>query len=102
MAGMQQGGPPATTAVHVMISGRVQGVGYRAWCARRAAGHGLSGCVRNRAGGEVEAVFSGPRAAVEAMLEECGEGPDWARVVAVDVLGAAGAVDGPFQVLPTE
>ena len=51
----------ATRTVHVMISGRVQGVGYRAWTAREAERRGLSGWVCNRRDGSVEAVFSGER-----------------------------------------
>ena len=47
-------------AVHVLIMGRVQGVGYRAWVAREANAAGLSGWVRNLSSGDVEAVFSGP------------------------------------------
>ena len=49
----------------VRISGRVQGVGFRAWTEQRANALGLSGWVRNCANGEVEAVFSGPAEAVE-------------------------------------
>ncbi|AXS40843.1 acylphosphatase [Breoghania sp. L-A4] len=74
-------------AVHVLVSGRVQGVGYRAWCARAASAHGLSGWVRNCSSGDVEAVFSGAPDAVEKMLEACKAGPDWARVVELRVLG---------------
>ncbi|MDI4655513.1 acylphosphatase [Xanthobacter autotrophicus] len=66
--------------VHVMLRGRVQGVGYRAWCAREAEARGLKGFVRNRRNGAVEAVFAGPDAGVEAMLEACRAGPAGARV----------------------
>lgn len=72
--------------VHVMISGRVQGVGYRAWCHGRARAFGLGGWVRNRRSGEVEAVFSGPAETVETMLAACREGPGLAHVLAVTVL----------------
>jgi len=87
-----------TRAVHVSISGFVQGVGYRVWTERRATALGLSGWVRNCGNGDVEAVFSGPAAAVEAMLAACKEGPRGARVDEVKVLGRAGVVTGPFQV----
>lgn len=71
------------TAVHVLIEGRVQGVGFRAWVEREAKARGLAGWVRNRADGSVEAVFSGEDAAVRAMVEVCGEGPRLASVSAV-------------------
>ncbi|MET3354045.1 acylphosphatase [Xanthobacter autotrophicus] len=66
--------------VHVMLRGRVQGVGYRAWCARTAEAQGLKGFVRNRRDGAVEAVFAGADAVVEAMLDACRAGPPGARV----------------------
>jgi acylphosphatase len=66
--------------VHVSITGHVQGVFFRATCARRAAALRLAGWVRNAADGSVEAVFEGPSDAVEAMLTWCAEGPSGARV----------------------
>ncbi|MFG1331904.1 acylphosphatase [Xanthobacter autotrophicus] len=66
--------------VHVMLRGRVQGVGYRGWCARTAEAQGLKGFVRNRRDGAVEAVFAGADAVVEAMLDACRAGPPGARV----------------------
>ena len=66
--------------VHVMLRGRVQGVGYRAWCAREAERRGLLGFVRNSRSGAVEAVFAGPAEEVEAMLAACRTGPAGARV----------------------
>ncbi|QRG09731.1 acylphosphatase [Xanthobacter dioxanivorans] len=63
-----------------MLRGRVQGVGYRAWCAREAEARGLLGFVRNRRSGAVEAVFAGDPDAVEAMLAACRTGPAGARV----------------------
>ena len=68
------------TAVRVLIHGIVQCVGYRAWCAGKADELGLSGWVRNRATGEVEAVFSGPEDRIAAMLDACCGGPFGARV----------------------
>lgn len=72
-----------TTAVHVMVEGRVQGVGYRAWVEREAKALGLAGWVRNRSEGSVEAVFCGEAASVRAMVEACGKGPRLAAVKAV-------------------
>ncbi len=93
--------------LHLTIRGRVQGVGYRAWCAREAEERGLSGWVRNRASGAVEAVFAGPETAVTAMAQACRSGPPGARVD--DILAhdaseaalAAGGGAGRFVVLPT-
>lgn len=68
---------------HVYISGRVQGVFFRAWVSQNASRLGLSGWVRNRRDGRVEAVFEGTSEAVRQMVELCHEGPDHARVDAV-------------------
>ena len=60
---------------HVVIRGRVQGVGYRAWTEYTAIDHGLDGWVRNRRDGSVEAVFAGTSDAVADMIEACRRGP---------------------------
>jgi acylphosphatase len=73
---------------HVMIRGRVQGVGYRAWTEVTALEHGLEGWVRNRRDGAVEALFAGPKPVVAAMIEACRRGPPGARVDAVDEIAA--------------
>lgn len=66
--------------VRAIISGRVQGVWFRAWTAGEADKLGLSGWVRNRTDGTVEALFSGPAETVDAMLLKCRNGPPLARV----------------------
>ena len=71
--------------IHVIVRGRVQGVGYRWFAARRAREHALTGWVRNRLDGTVEAEFEGTRTALEAMLAELRRGPSHAEVSAVDV-----------------
>ena len=88
-------------SVHLEISGRVQGVGYRAWLAGTARELGLAGWVRNRHDGRVEALIAGGDAAVTAMLAACHEGPRAARVDAVEVSDAAAPADASFAVLPT-
>jgi acylphosphatase len=72
--------------VRVVASGRVQGVFYRATCARLARGHGLGGSVRNLPDGRVEAVFEGPEDVVDAMIDWSRRGPDQAVVDRVEVL----------------
>jgi acylphosphatase len=67
----------------VMITGRVQGVGYRAWVEHRARAHALEGWVRNRRDGNVEALFAGPADVVADMIALCRRGPSSARVEAV-------------------
>jgi acylphosphatase len=71
---------------HVLIRGRVQGVGFRAWTGPTAARLGLSGWVRNRRDGSVEAVFAGTSAAVAEMLDAIRGGPPAAAVSQVERL----------------
>ncbi|WP_029002342.1 acylphosphatase [Azorhizobium doebereinerae] len=90
-------------ALHLMIHGRVQGVGYRAWFAAEAEARGLAGFVRNRRDGTVEAVIAGPAAAVEAMAAACQTGPRSARVDRVERQEVAEpvAMGAGFHVLAT-
>jgi acylphosphatase len=71
--------------VRVVISGRVQGVFFRATCAGRARSLGLGGSVRNLPDGRVEAAFEGPSEDVEAMVAWCRTGPEHARVDEVEI-----------------
>ncbi|MCJ2096816.1 acylphosphatase [Methylobacterium sp. J-072] len=71
--------------VSVIIQGRVQGVSYRAWTQAEARARGLSGSVRNRNDGSVEALFSGPADVVDQMVALCRSGPPGARVSDVAV-----------------
>jgi acylphosphatase len=87
--------------VLVRIEGRVQGVGYRAWVEMMALALGLSGWVRNRFDGSVEAVFQGPTEQVAQMLRHCEKGPPAARVARVEILAEdVGSYSG-FEVRPT-
>ena len=70
---------------HVVVRGRVQGVGYRAFVEDEALRLGLEGWVRNRRDGTVEAVFSADDEKVAAMIEASRRGPSAARIEAVDV-----------------
>jgi acylphosphatase len=67
------------------ITGRVQGVGYRDWVIATGRRLGLSGWVRNRSDGAVEALVVGDDTAVGTMIEACRHGPALARVDAVDI-----------------
>jgi acylphosphatase len=87
--------------VRVRITGRVQGVCYRAWTVRTASAMGLSGWVCNRRDGAVEALFSGATDQVEEMLERCREGPPAAVVEVVAVVEEGGNVAAGFAILPT-
>jgi acylphosphatase len=87
--------------VNLRIRGRVQGVGYRAWVQARAAQLGLAGWVRNRMDGTVEALVSGPAAAVERLLAAARTGPSPARVAQVDTMPADPPTDTGFHQLPT-
>ena len=88
-------------AVHVTISGIVQGVGFRAWVEDEARRLGLRGWVRNRSDGNVEAVFCGEPAAVKAMVKACDSGPRAALVAEVIEGDYAGPESTRFMVLPT-
>lgn len=69
---------------HIIVRGKVQGVGYRAWIAGEADARGLSGWARNRKDGTVEAVLSGSDGAVAALVAKCRHGPGMARVSGID------------------
>ena len=68
----------------LIISGRVQGVGFREWMVRKASDLGVSGWVRNRIDGSVEALVAGDTAAVEELLRLCRRGPRMAEVVSIE------------------
>jgi acylphosphatase len=70
--------------VRARIAGRVQGVWFRSWTQDRARALRLDGWVRNAAGGNVEAVFSGPAEAVARIVADCAGGPPLARVTGVE------------------
>jgi len=67
-------------AIHVIVRGRVQGVGFRAFVEHHALSRGIEGWVRNRRDGTVEAVFAGDTATVQAMVAACKTGPHGSHV----------------------
>ena len=84
--------------MHVVVRGRVQGVGFRYATASRASSLGLGGWVRNMPDGSVEAVFEGPAERVESMVEWCREGPRGAQVDGVEVRSEAPEGESRFSV----
>jgi len=91
----------------IVIRGRVQGVGFRYWTTIEAIRLGVAGWVRNRRDGSVEALFTGRAEAVADMVEHCRNGPEFARVDAIEdqpVTAAALKLIRPgerFSQLPT-
>ena len=98
------GAPAAVVAVRVRITGRVQGVWFRAWTVNVARDLCLDGWVRNRTDRSVEAVFCGPAAQVERMIGKCGEGPPAASVESVmhDTIEVDDLVGQGFHQRPTD
>ncbi|HVT55229.1 MAG TPA: acylphosphatase [Xanthobacteraceae bacterium] len=74
--------------VRLLIHGRVQGIGFRAFVEDRAFATGVEGWVRNRLDGSVEVVVTGEEAAMEAMLAALRQGPPVARIDRVEILRA--------------
>jgi acylphosphatase len=72
--------------IHVLVTGRVQGVFFRATCVERARALGLAGWVRNTLDDGVEAEFEGADDAVEAIVAWCREGPPYAVVDTLEVI----------------
>jgi acylphosphatase len=75
--------------VRLIITGRVQGVGYRMWAERTASALGIRGWVRNRADGSVELLAIGEDDAVAQLIEACKRGPRHADVSGVSVSDAS-------------
>jgi acylphosphatase len=90
--------PEATRRVHLWVSGRVQGVGYRWYTREEAMRRGLAGWVRNLPDGRVEAVFEGPAPRVASMLAWCRTGPRMAAVDGVEALDEPVAAEEGFRI----
>jgi len=89
------------TCIRAVFHGRVQGVFFRAWTEETAERLGLSGWVRNRANGTVEATFCGPKPIVEEMLILAKDGPALARVDKVETFPGEKPEEPGFRILPT-
>lgn len=90
-----------TRTLQVRITGVVQGVGYRAWTEQAARQRGLSGWVRNRRDGSVEALAQGESAAVQALIDWTKRGPPGARVTEVKTSAAEEGAHQAFELRPT-
>ena len=88
-------------AFHVIISGRVQGVWFRGWTKQHASRNKLTGWVRNRTDGSVEAIFQGRAKDVETMLALCRMGPPAAKVINIDTTKIVPENFLSFRQLPT-
>lgn len=91
----------ATLVRSLQIFGLVQGVGFRYHFSRQAERLGVTGWVRNRRGGSVEATIEGTPEAVEALLVWARRGPPAARVERIEIGETEGAFAG-FELRPTE
>ena len=85
----------------VVIRGRVQGVGFRAFVEHTALQRGVEGWVRNRRDGSVEALFSGSADDVAEMMRRCQQGPRAAQVASVELLEEGGTAPAGFELRPT-
>jgi acylphosphatase len=90
-------------ARHLVITGLVQGVGYRYSLRREALRLGLAGWVRNRLDGSVEAMIEGPPDAMTALVDWAHRGPPSARVAGVSARDAGNDISfSGFEQLPTD
>jgi acylphosphatase len=87
--------------LHLMIEGRVQGVGYRQWFSHQARSLSLTGWVRNRIDGRVEAMVSGSGAKVEQLIEAARRGPRLAVVSNIECQDRVEENWPDFSVRPT-
>jgi acylphosphatase len=91
----------AGMSMRLMIEGRVQGVGYRAWAERQASRLRLDGWVRNRPDGSVELVAHGAAEALAALEQLCRRGPPAASVTSVTRSQNDDAITKGFSQRPT-
>ncbi len=101
MDGKEKRAAPSQQSVlrrRLVVEGRVQGVGYRVSCARRARAAGLAGWVRNLADGGVEVVLQGPPDAVSEIEKWCRRGPGMAVVTSVEATQEPPTAETAFEI----
>jgi acylphosphatase len=89
------------SAIHLVVHGRVQGVGYRWWTQQAALRLGLDGWVRNRTDGTVELLAIGEPAMLEQLAQACRQGPSAARVAHIRRDQATDDGSAGFETLAT-
>lgn len=87
-----------TTAMHVRVTGKVQGVCFRDWARATAEKRGLSGWVRNEGDGSVTALLVGPEPDVMRMVDAFWQGPGAASVRDVQAVHVKATAEGPFRI----
>lgn len=87
------------TRLHIIITGRVQGIGYRVHCSREAKTLGVTGWVRNNSDGTVEVVAEGDDVSVNELADWCRAGHPFAEVREVDVTVEAPRGEPSFRVI---
>jgi len=92
---------PGRISRHLVIWGRVQGVGYRESMRQEAQRLGVGGWVKNRRDGTVEALIEGPQAAVDLLLRWAHRGPEAANVARVEIMEGSGEY-AAFETRPSE
>ena len=90
-----------TRNLRIRLTGRVQGVAFRDWMQGEARSLGLTGWVRNRRDGTVEATISGDPASIDDMLARCRHGPPAARVTDLAILSEDDETFADFEIRPT-
>jgi acylphosphatase len=87
------------TRTRIIVTGRVQGVGFRASCAREAKRLGVAGTVRNRAEGSVEVVAEGDEVVIDSLTDWCRVGPNFARVQSIECINEVPAGEVTFRIM---
>lgn len=86
----------------IVISGKVQGVGFRYWLQRLATSRGIFGWVRNLNAGQVEALLVGEEAVIHELIEECKIGPPNSFVEQIKVHDTeVEYLEKSFEIIPT-
>ena len=70
---------------HIVITGRVQGVGFRYWLCKAAVRNNINGCVKNKISGEVEALLIGNDVEIDSLIKLCEKGPPSSKVTKIEV-----------------